>query len=104
MFCELCNLVFDGDTCPTCQNTEVRPPRPEDICFLVEKERMWGDLLADVLTRQHIPFLRKGTLGEGMALRSGPMLERFRFYVSYHSLPDAAVIVEALFGDRVSGL
>ena len=99
MYCERCCFAFEGDECPSCGGRKLRPARAEDLCFLAEKEQIWGEMLSDVLRQNNIPFLRKGTLGAAITLRTGPGLERYRFFVSYRDLKRAKGAVEQLFGE-----
>ena len=46
MYCEKCKYLFDGDHCPNCRKSHVRPVQPEDPCFLVEKGAPWNGMLA----------------------------------------------------------
>ena len=78
---------------------EGTPTSPgEEICFLTEKSQIWSDMLSDVLEQNHIPFDKRGTLGAGMTVLAGPMLETYRFYVPAAHYAQAAAIVEELFG------
>ena len=97
LYCEECNLVFTGERCPCCGGKRVRPPKGEDLCFLVEKEMIWSDLLSEVLRDNGIPFLKKGRMGAGLAMQAGFLGEHFRFYVNYENLAEAAALVDALF-------
>ncbi len=69
----------------------------EDACFLTEKEMIWGEMLADVLKQHEIPFFYKGVQGAGLAMKAGPVFERYRFYVPYAYLEKASGLVEELF-------
>ena len=100
MYCERCCFAFEGDVCPACGRRKLRPARAEDLCFLAEKEQIWGDMLSDVLRQNDIPFLRRGDMGAAMALRAGPGRERYRFFVAYRDLRRAKGAVEQLFGDE----
>ena len=71
-YCEPCKAAFEGDRCPVCGSKKSRPARADDLCFLAEKEQIWGEMLSDVLRQNEIPFLRKGRLGAGFALAAGP--------------------------------
>ena len=97
MYCKKCSILFEGEHCPVCGSENVRPPLPDDLCLLTEKEFMWGEMLRDVLRQNNIPVLTKNVLGAGLSLKLGPMLERLRFYVPYSYLPEAQAIVEELF-------
>ena len=57
MYCEKCKHLFEGDHCPNCRKSHVRPVQPVDPCFLVEKGAPWNGMLADVLRQNDIPFL-----------------------------------------------
>ncbi len=103
MYCEKCNVVFDGNVCPNCGNKKVREPNGKDLCFVVEKNVMWGEMLADVLKQHNIPFYHRSVLGAGLALKVGPGLERYRFYVPYSHLSSAQSLVDALFSSSVEG-
>lgn len=98
-YCEPCKAAFEGDRCPVCGSKKCRPARADDLCFLAEKEQIWGEMLSDVLRQNEIPFLRKGRLGAGFALAAGPGQERYRFYVSFCDLNQAKSAVEQLFGE-----
>ena len=97
LYCDNCYITFEGKRCPVCGKKSDRGPLPDDPCFLVEKEQIWGEMLADVLEQSGIPFMKKNVLGAGLALKTGPMRERVRFYVLNGQLPEASEIVEGLF-------
>jgi hypothetical protein len=77
----------------------VREVRPDDLCFLTEKEYIWAEMLADVLTQQNIRFMQKSVMGAGLALKVGPILDRIRFFVLQKDLAEAEEIVAGLFPD-----
>lgn len=103
MYCERCSIIFEENRCPFCGNQNVRPPMPDDLCFLIEQETMWAEMLKDVLKKNDIPCLTKNVLGAGLALKVGPMLERVRFYIPYSHLQNAKVIVDELFSAPQEG-
>ena len=39
MYCEKCRHLFEGERCPNCRKSRVRPVKLEDPCFLTEKRR-----------------------------------------------------------------
>ena len=71
--------------------------RGDTLCFLTEKDLLWGGMLADVLKQNKIPFLTQNRLGAGMALKVGPAMERVRFYVPCSHTEQAKRLVDALF-------
>jgi hypothetical protein len=98
MYCERCRIAFSGGgRCPVCGSKKLRLPQKEDFCFLTETDPMFGGMLKDVLEKNGIPVLSSSTLGAGMALRIGSILEHIRYYVPYGRLPEANELVEALF-------
>lgn len=65
--------------------------------LLTEKDAVWAGMLADVLTQHNIPFAKESSIGAGMALRSGSLLETIRFFVPASHLAAAKEIVDELF-------
>ena len=55
--------------------TESPAGKPEGMCLLTEKEVIWAGMLADVLRQHGIPFAKESSLGAGMAIRAGSLLE-----------------------------
>lgn len=49
MYCERCSVVFEGHVCPQCGSKKVRAEVGADYCFLIEKEMIWGEMLAHTL-------------------------------------------------------
>lgn len=72
------------------------------MCFLTEKEPVWAGVLADVLDQKGIPYVAEGSLGAGMALRAGPLLERVRFCVPASCLGAARELVDELFSGEAA--
>ena len=97
MYCEKCCRIVEDDRCPFCRNRKLRQPEPGDLCLLTEEDYVSSTILEDVLKQNGIPFLKKGVLGAGLAIKVGPMLERSRFYVAYEHLAGAAAVAEDLF-------
>ena len=99
MYCEKCKHLFEGERCPNCRKSHVRPVRPDDPCYLTEKSSPWNGMLEDVLRQNDIPYLTDGVLGAGLSTYVGPILEVTRFYVLFSDLERATTIVEELFGE-----
>jgi len=97
MYCEKCNILIEGKKCPVCGYKKVRKPVDDDVCFLVNKEMIWGEMLADVLKQNEIPFFYKKLLGAGVTVKVGTMMERYRFFVPFSHFSKAKEIVESLF-------
>ena len=99
MYCEKCRHLFEGERCPNCRKSRVRPVKLEDPCFLTEKGTPWSGMLADVLRQNDIPYMTDGRMGAGLATYAGPRLESSRFYVRRDDLERADAIVDELFGE-----
>ncbi len=98
MYCEKCSRVFDGERCPVCGSRRVREPADGDLCFLAEQDYLTTSMLEDVLKQENIPFLTKGVMGAGLAIKAGPTLERTRFYVPFERLQEAEEVLDELTG------
>ncbi len=96
MYCYECENVFTGTSCPYCGNVDVRAPRPNDNCFLVETEMLVGELLAEVLRQERIPYYFKTLYGAGVTARIGPYCERYTFFVPYSHLAIAQQHAESI--------
>lgn len=101
MYCERCRLVFDGGKCPECGKKSKRDVEPDDACFLTEQPQIFSDMLTDILEQNSIPYYTKGVYGAGLAIKIGPVNERFRIYVLYRDLERAGDIVTGLFESPV---
>jgi hypothetical protein len=93
-------LLTGEDVCPHCRSKKLRTPVDSDFCFLVEKEMIWGGMLADVLKQKGIPYYDKPVLGAGLTMETGMALERYRYYVPFSHLSEAREIVDELFGEE----
>jgi len=78
--------------------------KQEGMCLLTEKDVVWAGMLADVLKQHNIPFVKESSLGAGMAIRAGSLLETIRFYVPAFHLAAAKDLVEELFARDAGGL
>jgi len=102
-YCENCQLAFEGKQCPFCGRKKVREPLPNDICFLCEKQIMWGEMLQEALKNNGIPVTLKKKMGIGMALKVGPLFERVKIYVPFSCLQDSMIIANELFSETDEG-
>lgn len=99
MYCEKCCVVFPEERCPVCGRKKVRAPKEDDLCLIAEKEMIWCEVLEDALKERGIPYLTKGKMGAGLALKVGPMFEKTRFYVPYARYEEAAELTYAVFAE-----
>ena len=70
--------------------------RPEEMYYLTEQSPMWAGMLADVLQQHGVPFFKESSLGAGLAIKTGGLSERIRFFVPQSYLMDAKNLVEEL--------
>ena len=83
--------------CENVSSKQLRETEENGFCFLIEKEAMWGEMLADVLRQEGVPFVIQKELGGGLADRVGSILERYYFYVPADQLEQAQQIAAGLF-------
>ena len=69
----------------------------DGMCFLTEKDAVWAGMLSDVLKQHGVPFVKESSLGAGMAIRAGSLLETIRFFVPASHLAAAKDLVDELF-------
>lgn len=81
-----------------------KPPakKPQGMCLLTEQEPIWAGMLADVLKQHDIPFTKESSLGAGMAIRAGSLLETIRFFVPASCLAAAKDLVDELFAGEAA--
>lgn len=99
MYCEDCKTLFEGSQCPNCVGKHIREVADNDDCFLVQKEMLWGEMLADLLRQHEIPFYYKPVLGAGITMSVGAYMDSYRFYVPYPKLGAAQEIVDEVFSN-----
>lgn len=75
------------------------PARAEDFCLLTEQGTLGRSILWRPAASGAIPCYDKPTLGAGLAMKVGPMLERYKLYVPYAYLEKARETVEPFLGD-----
>ena len=101
MYCEKCQKIIGSRSCADCGSYWVREATGEDVCYLTEQEQIWGEMLEEVLRQNGIPYLIRRTLGAGLSMSVGAMLECHRIYVPFAELDRALAIVDELFpGDE----
>lgn len=96
-YCEACKTAFEGARYPTCGNADARAARDGDECFLTEQDMIFGEMLADVLKQNGVPFYYKPMLGAGLTMKVGLYKERYRFFVPYEHFAQAQQVLDALF-------
>lgn len=68
-----------------------------EMCFLTEQSPIWAGMLADVLGQHGVPFYQESSLGAGLAIKTGGLSERIRFFVPVSHHAAAKELVEELF-------
>jgi len=97
MYCSKCQRIIATRTCSDCGSYWVREATGEDVCYLTDQQQIWAEMLEEVLRQNGIPFLIRRTLGAGLAMSAGAMLECHRIYVPFAELDRALAIVDELF-------
>lgn len=85
------------------EKREAPVERQAEMCFLTEKDAVWAGMLADVLEQHGIPFVKESSLGAGLALKTGSLMETFRFFVPSPHLAAAKDLVDELFAGEAEG-
>lgn len=96
-YCPNCHVLVRARRCPICDRKWLEPPLPEDYCFLSEKDSVWAGVLEDCLRQNGIPYLIQNTLGAGLTVKMGTMMERTKFYVRFAYFQKAQELEEELF-------
>ena len=81
------------------EGSKVENVKTEGMCFLTEKDSVWAGMLADVLKQHGIPFVKESSMGAGLAIRTGALLEKIRFFVPAACVTAAKELVDELFGE-----
>ena len=74
LYCEKCRRNTEEDRCPECGRKKLREIREDDPCFLIERDVIWSEVVEDILKGNGIPFLSRGRMGAGLAIRGGSKL------------------------------
>ena len=98
-YCHECHKPYLEEICPVC-GEKLPLASSDDDCFLVEKQKLWADMLEEVLIHHHIPYYCEQSMGAGMSLKVGPMLETVQFYVPYSHYHEAMECVNTLFKEE----
>ncbi|MBM6841614.1 hypothetical protein H6A03_08715 [[Clostridium] spiroforme] len=96
-YCPRCHHVFSNEQCPCCFNRKIRSVKDDDWCFLIEKQLIWTDMIKQRLTENQIDYRCQGDKGAALAIKAGPYLENFEFYVTYRDLQQARDVLKEMF-------
>lgn len=99
-YCDRCRTVTETEPCPVCGKQVLSEANADTICFLVEKEMLWGEMFAGILKGNGIPFWYDTVLGAGTAIKIGPYREHYRFYVPFSFWEQANLLVEQVFTEE----
>lgn len=96
-YCNQCHHIFEDHICPYCQSKSVRDVQGDDYCFLIEKQYIWANMIKEYLDKANIPYICHQDMGSALALKVGPMLENYSFYVPYNHYTQAKNMVDEMF-------
>lgn len=99
MYCDKCKLIVNEKKCPKCKNEKLRELKDDDLCFLIDIEITWAEMLKEVLENNNIPYTYTKVLGAALAFKMGPLNERYKIYVPYKYFDHAKDIVNSLFNN-----
>lgn len=94
-------VIMSMETYETLTEGYQESAKKAGMSFLTEKDPVWAGMLADVLNQHGIPFVKESSLGAGLAIRTGSLLETIRFFVPAACLASAKELVDELFGEDV---
>ena len=95
LYCEHCQIAFDGDTCPECGSLG-RTPRGDDYCLLTQQPGIFAKMLLDVLEQNGIEAAERATQG-ATGIFSNMNMEIYRIYVPIEQFARAAELRDELF-------
>ena len=75
-------MIFENSICSRC-GKKLRDVRNNDIIYLTTKSFIWAGEIEEILTKNNIPYLKKGDQGTGLSLKLAFPKENFDFYVPY---------------------
>lgn len=101
-YCEKCHRLNEHEECSNCGNKKLRSVTDDDVCFLIEKPMIWAEMLKEKLDNAEIPFECVGGMGAAMAMKAGPYLENYQFYVPYTYYSKAKIIIDEMFSQDQS--
>lgn len=98
LYCEECKLLVNGEICPECGSENLREPKDEDFCFLVECRHDFGEMLKDALDDEDIECALV-PWGNGVRSKFGLPLENYKIYVPYKEVEKAVEILKEFIGE-----
>lgn len=99
LYCDLCMLLSNAKECPNCGGTKLRSVAANDPVYLLTKDSIWSGMVEDLLNQNSIPFLKQGTLGAGLAAKTGYATETYKFYVPQGVYETAVELIASVFPD-----
>lgn len=98
-YCQKCHHLTKSSKCKHCGSKELRAVSDEDYCFLIEREKIWIEVLKERLDSLAIPYECVGKVGVAMSIMAGPYLDNYKIYVPYCYFKQAKHVVDALFSE-----
>ncbi|HNZ63532.1 MAG TPA: hypothetical protein PKH23_04305 [Bacillota bacterium] len=80
---------------PDPKDPEIRSTDPEPV-LLISAPSIWSAHVDSWLTERRIPYMKRGRLGAGVAIKVGPVHEIMDFYVPAEKLEEAQEDLEEL--------
>lgn len=96
-YCERCHHLSKKEVCCYCHHQKLRIVRDDDLCFLIERQMIWAEMLKERFDKHHIFYECCVEKGAALALKVGPVLENYHFYVPYSQYCQAKEVVDEMF-------
>lgn len=96
-YCLDCYHLCNDEKCSNCNSNNTRDVLDDDYCFLIEKSTLYAEMVKEYLDKYNIPYICQGSMGAGLTLKVGPMLETFAIYVPYKYYSGAQEIIRFMF-------
>lgn len=93
-YCNHCYLVHKEERCPSCRERN-QLSTPEDLIFYIEADYFLSPRVEDFLKEEEIPYLKKGELGAGLALKIGYSFEQNLFFIPLAAYKKEKSLLEA---------
>lgn len=98
-YCENCHQLNNENKCAVCGMKKLRSPEAKDYCAFTEQPSVLAEMLLDALSDNGIDCQRQPVMGAGIALKIGPVFERYRMFVPFEKLEQANEIAACLLSD-----
>ena len=101
-YCHHCYFVHNKEYCPSCGGRN-ELSKPDDLIFFTEADYFLSPRVEGFLKEEKIPYLKKGELGVGLAIKIGYQFERDLFFIPLEAYRKHERLLEE-FKESLQGL